>query len=108
MTLCVLIMYTDFLRSGHGRFYDLPHQIYDQWRTLEIFQGGATFTREGEDSKYDIFHPKRAIYIKHHIRKCMVLQCQDGARGGEKSPPPRSYATVHDLCMDIAFVHLPH
>ena len=41
--------------------------------------------------KSKIFRPKKAFCINRYLRKCILLQCQDWAREGDR--PPWSYAT---------------
>ena len=39
--------------------------------------GGRNLPRGPRISQSKIVHPKRAFHIVHHIRKCILFQCQD-------------------------------
>ena len=52
------------------------------------FRGGVyLFHNSFPGGRTQIFRPKKAFYVDHHIRKCILFQYQDGARGPPPCPP---------------------
>ena len=61
-----------------------------QWRSLETFQGGGSFPGEGVGARTSIskiFLPiKKALQIKHHLRKFRIIYVMMELGGGGLSP----------------------